>query len=86
MPLSVRFDVPFLIRPPAPLTTPASVRLLLPVLLRLALITTLLPRLSALLLSSAEAPATVRLPRPSAELLPTIRVPALRVVPPRKLL
>src|SRR5471032_276394 len=82
----VRTEGPVLIRPPAPLISPLRVSGLAPPALRFALRLIALLRVTAPVLLRLLAPATVSAPVPSAALLPMTRPPALRVVPPWKVL
>src|SRR5471030_2129391 len=82
----VRTEGPVLIRPPAPLISPLRVSGLAPPALRFALRLIALLRVTAPVLLRLLAPATVSAPVPSAALLPMTRPPALREVPPWKVL
>ena len=86
LPASVRSDRPFLIRLPAPLSTPLRLKSLLPATVRSAFSAMALPRPKDALLSSVAAPPTVSAPLPKPLALPRVNVPRLSVVPPLKVL
>ncbi|KWV78701.1 hypothetical protein PFLL34_03936 [Pseudomonas fluorescens] len=87
VPIRLTSAVPVLTRLPLPASTPARVRLLLRApTVSPAFRLTALANTSGVLLASVAAPFTFKAPVPRAAAVPRVSVPALRVVPPWKVL